>query len=199
MGIVYLLTHEAMPGLTKIGRTEQSVEERMRSLNSTSVPFGFDCFYAAEVMNAPDVERRLHDAFEDLHYGKEFFKMHPLRAQRVLEMVAISDRTPREDVVVEPEEIQQLERNREYLHRFSMFRIGLKAGDQLVFARGEGITAEVHSDSEVLFEGAPMSLTAAALIAIRKCGYNWQRIAGPVYWLSNGQPLKELERIHLDQ
>ena len=199
MGIVYLLTHDAMPGLTKIGRTEQSVEERMRSLNSTSVPFGFECFYAAEVVNALDVEKRLHDAFEDLHYGKEFFKMHPLRAQRVLEMVAISDKTPREDVVVEPEEILQLEKNKDYLHRFSMFRIGLKAGDQLVFARGEGITAEVHSDSEVLFEGAPMSLTAAALIAIRKCGYNWQRIAGPVYWLSNGQPLKELERIYLDQ
>ena len=199
MGLVYLLTHEAMPGLTKIGRTEQSVEERMRSLNNTSVPFGFDCFYAAEVADAPDVERRLHDAFEDLHFGKDFFKMHPLRAQRVLEMVAISDKTPREDVVVEPEEIQQLQRNQEHLHRFSMFRIGLRVGDQLVFARGEGILAEVHSDSEVLFEGVPMSLTAAALIAIRKCGYNWQRIAGPVYWLSNGQPLKELERIHLEE
>jgi hypothetical protein len=199
MGIVYLLTHEAMPGLTKIGRTEQSVEERMRSLNNTSVPYGFECFYAAEVADAVDVEKRLHDAFEDLHHGKEFFKMHPLRAQRVLEMVAISDKTPREDVVVEPEEIQQLEKNREYLNRFSMFRIGLKTGDPLVFARGEGITAEVHSDSEVLYEGTPMSLTAAALKAIHKCGYRWQRIAGPVFWLSNGQPLKEIERIFLEQ
>ena len=199
MGIVYLLIHEAMPGLTKIGRTEQSVEERMRSLNSTSVPFGFECFYAAEVTDSVDVEKRLHDAFEDLHYGKEFFKMLPHRAQRILEMVAISDKTPREDIVVEPEEVQQLEKNKEYLNRFSMFRIGLKAGDPLVFARGEGIVAAVFSDSEVLYEGTPMSLTAAALKAIRKCGYNWQRIAGPVFWLSNGQPLKELERRFLEQ
>lgn len=63
MGFVYLLTHDAMPYLTKIGRTDSSVEERMRSLNNTSVPYGFKCFYAAEVEDSSDVERRLHAGF----------------------------------------------------------------------------------------------------------------------------------------
>ena len=161
MGIVYLLTHEIMPGLTKIGRTDQTVEDRMRSLNNTSVPFGFECFYAAEVKDSVDVEKRLHDAFQDLNIGKEFFKMH--------------------------------------LRRFSMFRIGLKAGDTLTFARGENITAEVVSDSEVNFEGSVLSLTASALIAIKRCGYQWDRISGPVFWMHNGQPLKEIERDYLDR
>ena len=198
MGIVYLLTHEAMPGLTKIGRTDASMEERLRSLNSTSVPFGFDCFYAAEVADSIDVEKRLHDAFEDLHYGKEFFKMHPLRAQRVLEMVAISDRTPRENTPSDPAEIVQIERNSAHLRRFSMSRIGLKPGDVLTFARGTDLTAQVASDTEVLFKGELLSLTGAALKAIRECGYNWNHIPGPVFWLFNGEPLKDIERRILD-
>jgi hypothetical protein len=101
MGIVYLLTHEAMPNLTKIGRTDRQIEDRLRELNNTSVPFAFRCFYAAEVTDAADVERRLHDAFKDSHVGKEFFELHPYRAQRVLEMVATKDVTTRDDI---PEE-----------------------------------------------------------------------------------------------
>ena len=194
MGIVYLLTHEAMPGLTKIGRTDASLDERLKTLNSTSVPFGFDCFYAAEVSDSIVVEKRLHDAFQDLRYGKEFFTMHPLRAQRVLEMVAISDKTPRENIPTDPEEQVQIEKNRTHLRRFSMARIGLKPGDLLTFARGTDITAEVASDSEVMFKGELHSLTGAALKAIHDCGYNWDRIAGPVFWLFDGEPLKEIER-----
>ena len=198
MGIVYLLTHDAMPGLTKIGRTEASIEERLRSLNSTSVPFGFDCFYAAEVNDAVDVERRLHDAFVDLHFGKEFFKMHPLRAQRVLEMVALSDKPPRENTPTDPAEQEQIEKNRAHLRRFSMGRIGLQRGAVLTFARNPGITAEVASDTEVLFHGELMSLSASALKAIRECGYNWNHIPGPVFWLFEGEPLKDIERRLLD-
>ena len=194
MGIVYLLTHEAMPGLTKIGRTDSALEERLKTLNSTSVPFGFDCFYAAEVADSVDVEKRLHDAFQDLRYGKEFFTMHPLRAQRVLEMVAISDKTPRENMPLDQEEQVQIEKNRVHLRRFAMTRIGLKQGDILTFARGKDITAEVASDTEVLFRGELHSLTGAALKAIRECGYNWERIAGPVFWLFDGEPLKEIEQ-----
>ena len=171
----------------------------MRSLNNTSVPFGFECFYAAEVKDSVDVEKRLHDAFQDLNIGKEFFKMHPMRAQRILEMVAISDKTPQENVEDDTENDKQLEPNREYLRRFSMFRIGLKAGDTLTFARGENISAEVVSDSEVNFEGSVLSLTASALIAIKRCGYQWDRISGPVFWMHNGQPLKEIERDYLDR
>jgi len=194
MGIVYLLTHEAMPGLTKIGRTETSLEERLKSLNSTSVPGPFDCFYAAEVDDAVDVEKRLHDAFEDLHYGKEFFEIHPLRAQRILEMVAISDKTPRENAPLDPSEKAQIEKNNARTRGFSMARIGLKPGDVLTFARGTGISAEVASDTEVLFKGELLSLSAAGLKAITECGYKWTTIAGPIFWLFDGEPLKEIER-----
>jgi hypothetical protein len=195
MGFVYLLTHDAMPELTKIGRTDASVEDRMRSLNNTSIPFGFKCFYAAEVGDSVDVERRLHAAFEDFHVGKEFFEVHPIRVQKVLEMVAIRDATPRSEVVADAEEEEQLSRNeqRQPLRRFSLFRIGLKVGDVLTFARDESLMATVASESELEFDGEIRSISASALAAIRKCGYNWKTIPGPIFWMHKGQSLKEIE------
>jgi hypothetical protein len=195
MGFVYVLTHDAMPDLTKIGRTDASLEERLRSLNSTSVPYGFKCFYAAEVRDSVDVEQRLHAAFKDFHVGKEFFEIHPIRVQKVLEMVALRDVTPRDDVALDPEEAEQLAQNqqRSHLRRFSMFRIGLKVGDVLTFARDESFTATVASDTEVQFDGEVRSLSASALAAIQKCGYNWKTIPGPVFWMYRGQSLKEIE------
>lgn len=194
MGYIYILTHEAMPDLVKIGKTDTSVEERMRSLNNTSVPHGFKCFYAAEVKDSADVEHRLHEAFRDSHAGKEFFEIHPSRVKHVLEMVALRDVTPREEIVADKEEEEQILRNekRRYTRRFSMFRIGLKVGDQLSFSHDERITATVASDNEVTYEGTVQSITSAALSAIHKCGYKWKTIAGPDYWLHDGRSLKEI-------
>ena len=180
--------------LVKIGKSDTSVEERMKSLNNTSVPFGFKCFYAARVEDPSDVERRLHQAFGDSHVGKEFFEIHPIRVKHVLEMIALDDATPREEVVADREEEEQILRNekRRGKHRFSLFHLGLKPGDPLTFTHDDRITATVASDNEVTYEGKVQSLTSAALSAIHKCGYNWKTIAGPNYWLHDGRPLKEI-------
>jgi len=194
MGFVYILTHDAMPDLVKIGKTDISVEQRMKDLNNTSVPHGFKCFYAAEVKDPEDVEHRLHEAFMDSHFGKEFFEIHPSRVKKVLEMVAIRDVTPREEIVADKEEEEQILRNEKRRHtsRFSLFRIGLKIGDQLTFSHDERLTATVASDSDVTYEGTIQSLSSAALSAIHKCGYKWTTIAGPNYWIHGGRSLKEM-------
>jgi hypothetical protein len=63
--IVYILTNPVIPDLIKIGRTT-NLEERLRSLSSHSgVPVPFECYYACEVRDSQDVERRLHGAFGD--------------------------------------------------------------------------------------------------------------------------------------
>lgn len=43
--IIYVLINEAMPGYVKIGKTN-NLEQRIRSLDNTSVPLPFECFYA---------------------------------------------------------------------------------------------------------------------------------------------------------
>lgn len=48
MGIVYVLTNAAFDGYVKIGKTT-NLEQRLRSLDNTSVPLPFRCVYAVEV------------------------------------------------------------------------------------------------------------------------------------------------------
>jgi len=62
--IVYVLSNPAMPGLVKIGKTNQlEVEERMKQLYGTGVPVPFDCEFACKVKDAAEVEKALHLAF----------------------------------------------------------------------------------------------------------------------------------------
>jgi len=43
--IVYVFTNEAMPELVKIGRTTNSVVERLTDLSrSTAIPLAFECY-----------------------------------------------------------------------------------------------------------------------------------------------------------
>jgi len=51
-GIIYILTNEAMPGYTKIGKTTNKVEERIKSRDTTGVPLPFQCYFAAIVEDA---------------------------------------------------------------------------------------------------------------------------------------------------
>jgi hypothetical protein len=60
-GIVYVLINAAMPGLVKIGITETNVEDRIRTLDNTSVPIPFECFYAAQVTDPLKVEKAIHE------------------------------------------------------------------------------------------------------------------------------------------
>lgn len=88
--IIYILINEAMPGYVKIGKTGD-LEQRVRSLDTTSVPLPFECFYACSVKNADFVERQLHEAFADnrVRSSREFFEIAPERAIAILKLVEL--------------------------------------------------------------------------------------------------------------
>ena len=92
---IYILTNEAMPGLIKIGKTSNSVAQRMRELDGSGIPLPFQCYYAARVDNALFVETRLHKAFGDFRVraNREFFRLDPFRAQSALEPVSYTHLT----------------------------------------------------------------------------------------------------------
>jgi hypothetical protein len=62
-GIVYVLINPAMPGLVKIGQTTNEIHNCLNELNTTGVPFPFECLYACEVEDRKLVENSLHKAF----------------------------------------------------------------------------------------------------------------------------------------
>ena len=105
---IYILTNPAIPDLIKIGRTV-NLEDRLRNLSSHSgVPVPFECYYACEVADSQDVERRLHAAFGDhrVNPKREFFRINPERVQIILEALSLKDVTPATDVVEDEEDVE---------------------------------------------------------------------------------------------
>jgi hypothetical protein len=192
MSFVYILINEAMPGLIKIGRTTTSVKQRISELNSPAgIPLPFTCYYAARVEDCVKVERKLHEAFGDhrVRDKREFFWLSPHRAQAALELAALEDVTPREEIIDEfPEDAERgliRETNRRVLPTFSQYQIPI--GSTLHLTKDSNITATVDGERSVSYKGVSMSLSAAALQGLRQLGYDWKSAHGAAYWEYEGE------------
>ena len=73
-GIVYVLSHKAMPDLLKIGFTTRSIEERVQELSSTGVPGKYTVELYFRTDDASQFELLLHRTLREFHFEKEFFK-----------------------------------------------------------------------------------------------------------------------------
>lgn len=194
MSFVYILINEAMPGLIKIGRTTTSVKQRMSELNAPAgIPLPFTCYYAARVEDCVKVEKKLHEAFGDhrVRERREFFWLSPHRAQAALELAALEDVTPREEIIDDFPEDAELglirETKRRVLPTFAQYQIPI--GSILKLTKDSKITAAVDGERSVLFNGESMALSAAALAALRSMGYNWKSAHGAAYWEFDGETI----------
>ena len=194
MSYVYILTNEAMPGYIKIGLTENPVSERVLQLDNTSVALPFQCYYAARVEDHRKIERALHTGFGDFRVrpNREFFKMDPYKVKAILEVLAIEDVTPKNELVATAEDAQALRTVSINARRFKFSSAGIPIGATLNFVKDLSLNAIVTEDSWVEYEGAKHSLTTSALEALKKCGYNWTSVQGPEYWLFNGETVGSL-------
>jgi hypothetical protein len=93
-GIVYIGSNPAMPGIVKIGSTN-NLEGRFDALYDTNVPFPFVCMYACEVDNYKEVEKAIHGICESSRVNKsrEFFNIDPEKIMPVLKLLSTKDVT----------------------------------------------------------------------------------------------------------
>lgn len=191
--IVYILENIAMPGYVKIGLTTTSVEQRMRELDNTAVPLPFRCYYAANVERPEFVEARLHTAFGDFRVrpNREWFKVDPYRVKAALELAALSEATPRADVLTDPSDAEALRAATPRQGLFTFSEVNIPVGSELRFARDETITAKVADDRRIEFEGQLTSLSRAALICLKRAGFDWTTVNGVGFWLFDGETLSE--------
>ena len=194
MSFVYILINESMPGLIKIGRTTTSVKQRISELNAPAgIPLPFTCYYAARVEDCVKVERKLHEAFGDhrVRERREFFWLSPHRAQAALELAALEDVTPREEIIDDFPEDAELglirETKRRVLPTFTQYKIPI--GSTLKLTKDPSITATVDGERSVLFNGESMALSGAALAALKSMGYNWKSAHGAAYWEFDGETI----------
>jgi T5orf172 domain len=189
MSFVYILTNEAMQGYIKIGLTENPVSERVLQLDNTSVPIPFQCYYAARVEDQRRVEKALHTAFGDFRVrpNREFFKLDPFKVKAILEILALEDVTPKSELVADDFDVKALKQASFRSGRFMFSSADIPIGAILSFVKDTDLTAEVADDTSVLFDQVKLSLSNAALAALKKCGYEWSSVQGPEYWLYNGE------------
>ena len=193
MSTVYVLTNEAMPGLVKVGKTSGPLEKRMRELYKTGVPIPFSCFYAVDVDDADFVERKIHEAFDDvrLNESREFFTIAPEKVKAALEITGGKEVTPSEEIIETETDLVAIEKQRNR-NRFNFSKIGIEAGTILEFKKKPSETCKVLDDDQVLFRDETTSLSKSALTLIQELGYNWDKIAGPQFWSYKGKTLYEL-------
>jgi len=189
--IIYVLINEAMPGYVKIGKTS-NLEQRIRSLDTTSVPLPFECFYACKVKDAAFVERQLLDAFLDhrVRSSREFFEIAPERAVAALKLAEIENITPKKDFVETQEDQQALNQARTRRAIFNFKMVDIPVGAELIFSRGENIKAKVIDNRSIEYNGEITSLSTSAQKIL---GYDYG-VAGTDYWMYEGETLDERRR-----
>lgn len=195
--IVYVLTNEAMPGLTKIGCTTDDLAGRIRALYGTGVPLPFELFYACEVSNCRFVEGQLHDAFGDHRVSKnrEFFRIAPERIKAALLIAAGREVRLQDNQIFETPEAKSEVEAAKRRSRFQFSMVGIEPGTELELERDLSIVCKTIDDkNKVEFRGDVTSLSDAALQAIRSLGYEWPAVSGPWEWTYRGKRLDDIRR-----
>lgn len=193
--IVYVLINEAMPWYVKIGFTKASIEQRLRELDNTSAPLPFECYYAAVVQNAREVERLIHNAFMDhrIRSNREFFQISPDRVVSALRLTWGQDITPGKDTVESEEDQKALDEARKKRSVFNFQMVGIPFGSVLTYVNDETITATVLDNRSISFNGELTSLSEAAW---KLLGYKY-RPQGTLYWVYDWETLDE-RRIRME-
>lgn len=214
-GIVYILTNPSMQGLVKIGRTAtQSVRARINQLSQASgVPTPFECYFAAEVSDAPFVERQLHQIFDDVRVqkiqkrkrgAKEFFKVDAEKVKMTLQLAALREITVDDKINAEhkpkkkykhvpscqTQKLNILQDKSSRRPRIQLLDLDIPLGALLHFSRDQQITATVVDNHHVLFRGEKMTLSGAALQIVHELGYSWKTINGSQHWLFEKETLE---------
>jgi hypothetical protein len=199
-GFVYLLTNVAMPGYVKIGLTRQDdVEQRLRQLDTTSLPLPFECAYAARVPDCGKLEKVLHRVFGDkrVRQSREFFTADPELARIIIDLVKIGDR-PVSDAEQGISRDQRVAIETEKAKRapnLTFERLGLPVGTVLTHLKDPTITCEVVGPSKVVFQGKTTSPSAAALTALHELGYDWPTVSGFDFWTHEGVKLSAMKTV----
>lgn len=190
--IVYVLINESMPGYVKIGITNTSLSERIKSLDTTSVPLPFECFYAAEVSDARETEKRLHHAFLDkrVRSNREFFEISPEQVVSALQLAELNNVTPGYDVVETEEDKKALDQARSKRSIFNFSMVKIPVGGEISFFNDSSVKATVRDNRTIEFNGILTSLSAAARDLL-----NYKNpVQGPLYWKYEGETLDQRRR-----
>lgn len=196
MGKVYVLTNDCMPGLVKIGYTTQSIEDRLRELDKTCVPWPFRCHFAIETDRYKEIESLAHDAFSDnrVRDSREFFRVSPERVVAALRIAGAKEiKTTNAATDETGRHIEDNPEQESGKKRFRFDRYGIHVGDELTFTRDKTKKCTVVEGGDVEYNGERYSISKLALKLMNELGYNWKYASGPAFFEYDGCVLSDIQ------
>lgn len=193
LSVVYVLTNPAMPGLVKIGRTDQEdASTRIGQLYTTGVPVPFKLEFACKVPNSDEVEKALHIAFAPnrVNPKREFFRIDADQAIAILKLLHTEDATAA--VAQQPTGLDQqsLAAADEFQSRrpnLNFVEMGIPLGETLQSTHGT-TTVTVIGMKRVKLGDDELSLTAATRQVL---GTDYSVQPGP-HWTYKGRLVSEI-------
>jgi hypothetical protein len=197
MTIVYILTNEAMPGVIKIGVTD-NLDRRVKELDGTSTPLPFECYYAVEVEDAYSIEKKIHHGLDDkrVRNNREFFYSSPEQAKSLLQIAELmggKEVTPKGEIVESVQDSDALKKAKKRSVRIEYFTLlNIAPGETLTFAKDSSITCTVHDNRKIKFRDEVTTLSASALMLLNEMGYSLTAVQGANSWYYRGKSLVDL-------
>lgn len=197
MGIVYVLSNRAMPGLVKIGMTTRpELDARLKELYTTGVPVPFDVEYACEVKacNCAKLEKAIHTAFEPnrLNVNREFFQIKKEQAIAILEIFNENEITTEvsDEMNNDLNADDIASKNKATKHRppLNFSQMDIPVGSILTYNADHSVSVTVISDKKVEYLGEETSLTA---VTTKLLGSKYAVQPTP-RWSFNGTNLQDL-------
>lgn len=194
MGIVYVITNAAMPGLVKIGMTDDNDSRtRIAQLYSTGVPLPFDVHYACRVDNPDEVEQALHIAFgpQRINPKREFFRIDMEQAIAVLRLLHKPDATSelvKQANEVDPVSRDAAEKERSRRPNFNFGEMKIPPGSVLQAYDDSDVTITVVDDRRVRLGDEELSLSAAT----RKAFSLDYAVRPGSFWRYNGRSISDI-------
>ena len=188
---VYVLSNPSMPGIYKIGRTE-NLEARLSSLFSTGVPTPFVVEFCAKVKDHAAVESALHVAFspERIHLRREFFRTTPDRVIAILNLLKIGDVVVENTTTFNKVDQELLEAGRQLVKRrppLDFEEMGIPVGATLEFIPSEA-SVQIISNRKVRLGDEEISLTQATRTLLK---LDYSVAPGP-HWTYQGKTLRAI-------
>lgn len=197
IGIVYVLSNRAMPGLVKIGMTTRpELDTRLKELYTTGVPVPFDVEYACEVKasDCNKIEKALHTAFDPqrVNINREFFQIKKEQAIAILELFNQKDVTTEVsdemDNDLDAGDIASKQKATKHRPPLNFSQMGIPIGSILTYNADPKITVTVISEKKVEYMGEETSLTTVT----SKLLESKYAVQPTPKWSYNGQNLSSI-------
>jgi len=169
-----------MPNICKVGVTND-IEQRLKSLNRTSLPTRFQVYEKFDMKNAEVLEQEIfqHFAKKRVNRKREFFEEHP---ERICDFIEDNKKIRKEE-------------DKKILGKFT--KLNIQKGEILKFKEGDeiysDIIATVGNGNSIIYKGKETSLSKSAKIILKeKFKKNWKAVQGSIFWTYKDKTIREL-------